>query len=1104
MKITNSNLKDYIYRNTDSRTRSRANSIIVKTIEFSEDKEFAKAKVKGSRLYEVCFYGLQTGMISSSCTCPFDWGNVCKHEVALANEIDIFLNDLKKRKTSKLPTTPKEKKPIVTDGVFEYSFDEIKNLTKEVLLKNSIYQIITQANINYVHDVIFKNTKIEMEISGDSWFRSTTYLSTIKFLENSIKIKSKCNCKKSRLCKHQVSALLYMHRYLSHLLVTKEEEDQKKKKLLSEYGFTLEDKKYKQYFKFKKSIEEGLKIIPIKEGITKKFEFSELDYLSDRLHSEEETFRNQLPYLNKQQKEKKPQAIAFAFEFMLLEEERPDVVLYPLLGNVNKDRTALTTKIKNIDTDDFLIYKETFNEEEISLIEQSFFLTESYLDSINSEEFRSPNFVHHQLNEFIPKLENQIVYEWEENYDNKFTKHYLEPIHLSLNSAALELTVSEEKDFFVTEAYIVVEGKKEKLKDARIGHNYLFVKKDANYYLNKSIDFCMTLNFFREQPIIRTIKSDFDNFYNKILLPLEEKHKITFDYKKMKNTKTSSVQVKTEKFHKQIYLSEVDDFIVLKPVIEYEDEHIPLFSKKDFTKTENGMTTIIVRDQEFEEQFKTELKESHTKFKNQYTDFFFLSQEEFIDDTWFINAFEFFKEKEIEVFGFKNLNLKYNQHKPTISINVSSDIDWFDVNIVVAFGKQIVNLKDLKKNIINKDKYIRLKDNSIGILPEEWMKKYTHLFRSGDVKKDSIGVSKYQFSVVDTLYEEYENEHNIFDDHIKIKEKLKNFKAIESIAKPRGVKATLRDYQNEGLKWLNFLDDFNLGGCLADDMGLGKTLQIISFIKHLKTKRKDKIPHLIIVPTSLIFNWQEEVDKFCPSLKIKVLTGINREKDTSSFKNFDIVLSTYGIVMNDISYLKEYKFNYIILDESQAIKNPVSKRFKAVRLLKAKNRLVLTGTPIENNTFDLYAQMTFVNPGLLGGIQHFKNEYSTAIDKNKDKDAAKELKNLIDPFLLRRTKEQVAKELPPKTEQFLYCTMKEEQRKLYEAYKNKYKDYLLGKIEDDGLGKSKMYVLEGLTKLRQICDSPSLLNDEETYTNQSIKNYKDKYSELAVSLTLTN
>ena len=160
-----------------------------------------------------------------------------------------------------------------------------------------------------------------------------------------------------------------------------------------------------------------------------------------------------------------------------------------------------------------------------------------------------------------------------------------------------------------------------------------------------------------------------------------------------------------------------------------------------------------------------------------------------------------------------------------------------------------------------------------------------------------------------------ENEHNLFDDHIKIKEKLKNFKAIESIAKPRGIKATLRDYQNEGLKWLNFLDDFNLGGCLADDMGLGKTLQIISFIKHLKTKRKEKKPHLIIVPTSLIFNWQEEVEKFCPSLKIMVLTGVNRIKDTTDFKNFDIVLTTYGIAANQYSGMVNNDLNMNILFE---------------------------------------------------------------------------------------------------------------------------------------------------------------------------------------------
>ena len=498
-------------------------------------------------------------------------------------------------------------------------------------------------------------------------------------------------------------------------------------------------------------------------------------------------------------------------------------------------------------------------------------------------------------------------------------------------------------------------------------------------------------------------------------------------------------------FKKQLFLSKVDDYIIFKPAIGYKEKTVQLSSKKQFEFDENGSKHTIIRDQNLETSFTQYLKELHPEFKNQDSGFFFLDEEELVKESWFINVFENFKENSIEVFGVNDLKLKYNQHKPNISITVSSDIDWFDVNISVSFGEQTVSLKDLKKNVINKDKYIRLKNGTIGILPEEWLEKYLHLFRSGDVKKDSIGVSKYQFSVVDTLYEELQNENNLFDEHIKIKEKIANFDTIKNVSKPRGLNAKLRPYQEEGIKWLNFLDDFKLGGCLADDMGLGKTLQIIAFIKHLKTKTKSKKPHLIVVPTSLIFNWNDEVIKFCPSLKVFTLTGGKRIKDTSEFKKYDIILTTYGIAMNDIDYLQEYKFNYVILDESQAIKNPNSKRFKAVRLLKGENRLVLTGTPIENNTFDLYAQMTFVNPGLLGGMSHFKKEYANAIDKDKNKEVAKELKNLIDPFLLRRTKEQVATELPPKTEQFLYCTMGTEQRKLYEAYKNKYKDYLLGK-----------------------------------------------------------
>jgi SNF2 family DNA or RNA helicase len=191
--------------------------------------------------------------------------------------------------------------------------------------------------------------------------------------------------------------------------------------------------------------------------------------------------------------------------------------------------------------------------------------------------------------------------------------------------------------------------------------------------------------------------------------------------------------------------------------------------------------------------------------------------------------------------------------------------------------------------------------------------------------------------------------------------------------------------------------------------------------------------------------------------------------------------------LNDIEFLKDETFHYVILDESQAIKNPHSKRYKAVRLLKSYNRLVLTGTPIENNTFDLYAQLNFLNPGLLGNMSHFKTTFSDTIDKEKDVEASQLLSKIIAPFVLRRTKEDVAKELPQKTEDVIYCDMGKDQRKVYDFFKDKYRDYLLNKIDENGVAKSQMYILEGLTKLRQICNSTALINEEEDYGNFSVK-----------------
>ena len=192
------------------------------------------------------------------------------------------------------------------------------------------------------------------------------------------------------------------------------------------------------------------------------------------------------------------------------------------------------------------------------------------------------------------------------------------------------------------------------------------------------------------------------------------------------------------------------------------------------------------------------------------------------------------------------------------------------------------------------------------------------------------------------------------------------FKEIQDVPMPKNITATLRDYQQEGYKWLHFLDEFSWGGCLADDMGLGKTLQVLTFLQEQKNRLSNPV-NLVVVPTTLLFNWQAEVEKFAPELRIHVHRGIGRQRDLSFLQGCDIVLTTYGTLRSDIETFKTFPFNYVVLDESQAIKNPDSLTSKAVKLLTAKNRLVMTGTPVENNTFELYSQMDLLNPGLLGG-----------------------------------------------------------------------------------------------------------------------------------------
>jgi non-specific serine/threonine protein kinase len=349
---------------------------------------------------------------------------------------------------------------------------------------------------------------------------------------------------------------------------------------------------------------------------------------------------------------------------------------------------------------------------------------------------------------------------------------------------------------------------------------------------------------------------------------------------------------------------------------------------------------------------------------------------------------------------------------------------------------------------------------------------------------DNLKLSKYHFSIIDELYEQRDEEELVFKLEEKF-EKIRERYSIADVTPPEHLLPTLRPYQVSGFQWLNYLHDVQWGGILADDMGLGKTVQTLSFLQHLKEKN-GKLLALVVCPTTLLYNWQNELKKFTPSLTFQIHHGGTRSKSQLFKDPMEVIITTYGTLRSDIKMFAEVKFDYVILDESQAIKNPSSKVTKAACLLQATNKLCLSGTPLQNNTFDIYAQMNFLNPGMLGTVEYFKHNFSMPIDKFDEKEQKEHLRKFVFPFILRRTKEQVAKDLPEKQEMVLYCEMGAAQRKIYEAYRNDYRDKLIGMVEEKGIQKSQLSILQGLMKLRQICDSPAIIKDE-AYPNESVK-----------------
>ncbi|HNB50404.1 MAG TPA: SNF2-related protein [Anaerolineales bacterium] len=596
-------------------------------------------------------------------------------------------------------------------------------------------------------------------------------------------------------------------------------------------------------------------------------------------------------------------------------------------------------------------------------------------------------------------------------------------------------------------------------------------------------------NSFLSTPILKIPKRDENAFLDQYLLELAGK--VTLQGAKIQWEEVTTTPVK------RLYLTEKENELLVQLRFGYGEYEVPYqkpapainVQRKANPENDNSWTLLrIHRDPVYEDAVYSSISSTHSGLKYGGFPFnadTFVLRSKVTPLDFLLRKIPLLAQDGFEIYGEDTLkSARVNRNRPTISLNVTSGIDWFDVMAVIKFGDTEASLQEVRRALRKKERFIKLTDGTIGEIPEEWLQKYRHLFGLGEQTDEGVRLSEHHLTLLDQLLEDADRVQA--DDQYRQRlQRLTQFDGIAPQTLPTAFTGELRPYQKAGFDWLHFLHEYKFGGCLADDMGLGKTVQVLAFLQSLRETKKPPKADLVVVPRSLLINWEREAARFTPTLRVHHHFGIAREKETPNFDEYDIVLTTYGTLLRDVQALRMYKFHYVVLDESQAVKNPAAQTSKAVRLLNSEHRLVMTGTPVENNTFELWSQFAFLNPGLLGNLEYFKEEFAGPIERKKDDETAGFLKKMVFPFILRRTKDQVAPELPPRTERILYADMDPAQQKLYNKTRDYYRSLLMGLIEEEGMNNARMKVLEGLLRLRQISNHPKLV--EKDFRGDSAK-----------------
>ena len=999
-------------------------------------KDQVIAHVKGTFIYTVVI-NLNGHYFSTECTCPYPYN--CKHAAALCYHLidskhsNYYLDEVKKTSPAKPnlklleygPVDEFKTIPVPTDRTLEevikfLSPKSITTLTESIQMElraNNMVMVRLATYTSYDDEIIkvdFKRTKSEFQICCRV-----------------------CKIKSQKLCVHQAIVLKVPKIW----------------NVINEFYLRSFD-----YDKVADSFCSRKKISH--ETLTKYFSIV-LDEQSAWLQPlDNELYLGNNPKLNWLLEVTKNDAREkIKHEIYQLEESRRriNVMVWNITENINlikashhKRKPGELVHIERTDQPDY------FSEEHRSLYNQLDYLIE------NNGSGEVIRFLQKNLRDL-----RMIKHFWTSNsldyYYQRVKKSEVSTLEFGEGLATLHCIETTEEDIHVLTMKVAVGADLYPLSKIENYNPYFILIDGKAYIFSHHLNYDL-LELFQEHDTIKFLDSDIE-VKNKLLFKIQEIGEVT-------NASWDNYALKDGE--RQIHLIEEDIYLIFEPTILYDDCRINLFNPVNIIEPDLGKKYLL--DVESLENYRKLLTSLHPNWsESEFADnYLLLSIDDFLENHWFIEFFEKIKAENIKIFGQEKLsNFRYNQNRPQINIQVSSGIDWFDTQVDITFGSQSAEQRQWIQAIKKNTKFVQLKDGTIGILPDEWVQQLNRIVKSSNkIDKNGLKISKFKFNIIDDLFEDIDDE---IREEINVKrEALKTYDHEKKYQVPESLNKILRPYQIEGYQWLKFLDEFSFGGCLADDMGLGKTVQVLCFLLEQKQHHQEK--NLVIVPRTLLFNWGEEIEKFTPELSYLIHHGPNRKKQLNYDSEYDLMISTYDTVTVDIESFIQYKYNYIILDESQAIKNPNSQRYKAMRLLKSRNKLVMTGTPIENSTFDLFAQLSFVNPGMFGSLKQFKDSFATPIDKQGNEAVKEMLKKLIHPFLLRRTKELVISELPAKTETVILCEMDTVQRKMYDTLKNQLRKQLMKDMSELEDHQVKFQVLEALLKLRQICNSTELVN----------------------------